>query len=437
MTESFLNKAKSALFFIVMLLLWFPLLQSTFVFFNEEPLGGAINNVEKPLYSYNSFLAGEYQNQLEEYQKSSFGFRNTMIRLNNQKMFSLYNIAKANGVIVGKEGYLYEENYIKSYIGEDYVGSQKVEENLKRFIKLREFLKSQNKDIIFIITPGKASFFPEYIPDKYFKKEKKKTNYEAYSAAFEKHKINYIDFRKWFVENKETSDYPLFPKCGIHWSKYSQTFVVDSIVRYIEKLRKIDLPNIIIDSIEVSKENRHEDYDIGEGMNLLFEMKTYPMAYPAIHFDTTSNKNKIKTLFVGDSFYWGLSYLGMTENICSNDDFWYYNEKVYSKDYNEVMLIDEIDQLKKIESVDLIILLFSEVNLVNFDYGFTEKTYNNIFNNTKETKSRVKYFIDQINASKEWLELMKEKAKQQNRPLKDLIIENAEYMVREEQAKAN
>jgi hypothetical protein len=35
--------------------------------------------------------------------------------MNNQLAFSLFNKAKANGAVVGKENYLYEENYIKAY----------------------------------------------------------------------------------------------------------------------------------------------------------------------------------------------------------------------------------------------------------------------------------------------------------------------------------
>ena len=61
-------------------------------------------NVAKLKSKYRLALTGTpLENSIEDYQKNSFGFRNTMIRLNNQKLYSLFDIAKANGAVIGKE----------------------------------------------------------------------------------------------------------------------------------------------------------------------------------------------------------------------------------------------------------------------------------------------------------------------------------------------
>ncbi len=430
MTESFLNKAKSALFSIVMLLLWLPLLQSTFMFFNEEPLGGAIIEVKKPLYSYDSFLAGEFQNQLEEYQKSSFGFRNTLIRLNNQKIFSLYSIAKASSVVVGKEDFLYDKSYITSYLGEDYVGEKLITSNISQLLKVKEILNSKGKDIVFVIAPGKASYYPEYIPTKYTNKKKNKTNYEDYLAHFKKHNINYIDFSHWFLVNKSKSKYPLYPKCGIHWSKYGEYLVSDSLIKYIEKLRDIDLPKLILDSLVISKKNLFEDYDIGYGMNLLFEMPTFPMAYPYTHIEQNGGQHGIKTLVIGDSFYWGLFNREISHQIFKHGEFWYYNKSVYSYDINGYKNVVEMDLEKTINENDLFILFFSEVNMVNFDYGFINSLYQHFFNKkTPKKEQQIKQVIKQIYDNQEWLELIKKQSRETNKPIEEVLENNARFMI--------
>lgn len=433
MSNFSLNKIKPILFFIVMFLLWMPLLQNTFVFFNEEPLGGAINNVEKPFYSYDSFLAGEYQNQLEEYQKSSFGFRNTMIRLNNQKMYSLYNIAKANGAVIGKQGYLLNEDCIYSYTGSNFVGNDVINKNVEQLQKVRTYLNSLDKDIIFVIAPGKGSFFPEYIPDKYLKTISKNTNYQAYVSAFNKHNINYIDFKKWFLENKNISKYPLYPKCGIHWSKYGEYFVADSLIKHIELKRAIDLPELVMDSLVLSKKNLFEDYDVGEGLNLLIELNTYEMAYPFTHVQKNDNNKLIKTLVVGDSYYWGLFNREISHQIFDQGEFWYYNKQIYSY-FLSGTYIEDVDLKKTIDENELFILFFTEANLVNFDYGFTNMLYNFIFNKTQGNgENRVQFYIDRIKSSPEWLAQIQKQAEELKRPLDELIRENAMFMVRKEQ----
>lgn len=432
MTESFLNKAKSALFFIVMLLLWFPLLQNTFVFFNEEPLGGAINNVEKPLYSYDSFLVGEYQNQLEEYQRSSFGFRNTMIRLNNQKMFSLYNIAKANGVIVGKKDYLFEEPYITAYLGLDFIGMEVVKSNVNKLLEVKQFLNEKGKDIIFVIAPGKASFYPEYIPDKYFKKEKGITNYEAYLKEFKANNINFVDFKAWFVENKNKSKYPLVPQLGVHWSKYGEYIATDSLIKYIERLRNIDLPDLVLDSVVFSKTPMFEDSDIGKGMNLFFEIPSFEMAYPYTHIEKREGQKSIKSLVIGDSFYWGLYYSAISRDIFDNGQFWYYNDNAYSSILNTPIKTENLDLNQIINENELFILLYSESNLVNFDYGFVNRVHRVMLEDKGDINSRIQYYINKINSSSEWLELMQIKAKDQNRELNDVILDDAKFMAKNE-----
>ena len=298
-------------------------------------------------------------------------------------------------------------------------------------VRVKEYLKSKGKDIIFVIAPGKASFFPEYIPEKYNKLDKKKTNYEAYLDAFKKNNINYIDFREWFLANKEKSKYPLYPKCGIHWSKYGEYLAADSLIKYIEKLRNIDLPELVLDSLVISKKSLFEDSDIEYGMNLMFEIPTFSMAYPYTRI--IENKNNIKTLVVGDSYYWGLYNRGLSQKIFDKGEFWYYNKEIFSSLIEGSTYIEKIDLKKTVEENDLFIMFFSEMNLINFDYGFSNLLYIHLFTSGDEKqKNRFEFYIESIKNSPEWMQQIKKQAEELKMPLEEVIRENAIFMVNKE-----
>lgn len=426
-------KIKKTLFFVVVLLLWLPYLQKTISFYLEPSLGGVVTEYKPASLSIEKWLNGEYQKQTEEYQKNSFGFRNTMIRLNNQKLYSLFDIAKANGAIVGKEGYLLDEGSIYAYTGQNFVGDSVISFNVKKLSEVKEQLNKLGKDVIFVIAPSKGSFLPEYIPDKFVKNVSKNTNYGACIKALKANNIDYLDFKESFIKNKNISQYPLFPKCGIHWSKYGEYVVADSLIKHIERLKNINLPSIILDSLVISRKNLFEDYDIAYGMNLLYEIEpNEAMAYPYFHFETKENEKPIKALVVADSFYWGLFNKSISYEIFDKGEFWYYNKQIYSWLENG-RAVEDVNLKKRIDENDLFILLFNESNLLNFDYGFTTSLHNYFYKNLAAENKRVDFFIDKINTNTDWLNQIKEESKKTNRPLSQLIIENAMFMVRKEQ----
>lgn len=350
-------------------------------------------------------------------------------------MYSLYNIAKANGAVVGKEDYLFDEGCIKAYSGNNFIGDSIVDYNVNNLVEVREELKKIGKDILFVIAPGKGSFYSEYIPDKFLKNMNNKTNYSSFVRAFKENNIEYLDFRASFIKNKSKSEYPLFPKCGIHWSKYGEYIASDSLIKHIEKFKGIDLPSIVLDSMVLSKKNLYEDYDLAYSMNLINEIKNATtMAYPYFHFETKLNEKPIKTLVIGDSFYWGLFNKSISHEIFDKGEFWYYNKQIYSWFENGTYL-EDIDYSEKIKSHDLFILFFNESNLINFDYGFTKTLHDYFFNKNATNNNRTNWYVEKIKTNQEWLNQIKEEAKKTNRPLDQLIRENAMYMVRKEQEK--
>jgi len=364
------DRIKKIMFYILILGMCVPLIQFFTHFSNEKALKGAIVEPKMPGFTIDSLQTGSFQEEYEKYFNEKFGFRSSFIRLNNQLKYWLYQKVQANGVIIGKNGYLYEYNYIKSYYGLDYIGKDSIEKNVERLKYVQTKLKEMNKTLIIVLAPGKGSFFPEYFPDS-CRRKKCRTNYDDYRGFMKTYGLNLVDMKDWFLKLKSMSKYPLFPQSGIHWSKYGEVIAMDSLLQFIERKSGLQFPDLKITSIEMSAKNKERDYDIGEGLNLIFQTATYPMAYPTFEIKNTKY-NKHKTMVIADSYYWGMFNAGFSSSLFNNGKFWFYNQEVYPDHYDKPTIVSSIDFKKEIAENEVIILMSTDANLFKFPFGFSE-----------------------------------------------------------------
>jgi hypothetical protein len=366
-------KIKTSLFLLLLFCLILPFIQGKFKFIKLVPLQGAVTPMEKKYIGLHDWFAGDYQTQEEKYLNENFGFRSLFVRINNQIAFSLFGKARANSVIVGKKNYLFEGNYIDAYFGSDYIGEDSIEHRIQRLKFIQDTLAALNKNLIVIFAAGKGSFYPEYFPDKY-RIKKTTTNYAKHVELAGKAGLRFIDFNKYFHENKYKSKYPLYPQYGIHWSYYGMCIVADSIINFIEDIRKIDMPDLYWDKIDLS-DATGSDYDIADGMNILWKLSSFKMAYPVIQTQPDSGKVKPSLLVIADSYYWDMYRYGFTK-VFSKNDFEFYNKQIYHDpneppiDVSDVRLKDEID------NHDIFIIMATEANLPGMGWGFIEDAYN-------------------------------------------------------------
>ncbi len=429
---------KNILLLVFVVLLVIPALQNYSKIFEEEPLKGAIVPAPDTILTPCSWFSGRFQLIREKYLNEHFGFRNFFVRINNQIAFSLYNIAKANGVIIGKENYLYEEGYINAYYGRDFIGMDSIAHRIKQLKFIQDTLSKLNKNLIVIFAAGKGSFYPEYFPEN-LKSEKGLTNYNCHVKLAKEQGLNFIDFNKYFIENKSISKYPLYPQYGIHWSSYSTCLVADSIIQYIEKLRNIDMPNLFWNTIELD-DAKDVDYDIAEGMNLLFKLNSFKMAYPKIQIQSDSNKIKPSVLVVADSYYWGMFNFGIS-NAFSNSHFWFYNKQIFPDSYQTPLETSQVDLNSEISKHDVIIIMATEATLPNLGWGFIENAYNlfkpfgkKIFYNA-EFQRKIMDMRNYIKTDKNWMEQIKKKAEMKNIKLDSMLTLDAIWAIQNKEKK--
>lgn len=368
---------KNILFLLLMLMIGLPLIQQTIPLFGVKPLKGAFINPVSPRLTLKTYLNGTFQDSLNTWIEHNIGFRPLLVRINNQVAYSVFDTALANGVVIGKQHYLYEINYIKAFRGWDFIGDSAIQDQTRKAVFVTQKLHEAGKTILFILAPGKASFFPEYIPDRYFDKPSgPATNYKAWLKCLTEAGLPVIDFNNWFVRMKDTASYPLYPQCGIHWSAYGVGLAVDSLIRCIEKERSVRMVDFGWDRIDVRNKLIDPDYDIAEGMNLLFTIPHYPMAYPHFVFRNEENAVKPNALVVADSYYWNIFGKGISSRIFSDNAFWYYNVEAHNPQWKSPRKTDGINILDATRNADVIIIMATEANLYRFPYGFIDRVYN-------------------------------------------------------------
>jgi hypothetical protein len=426
-----MRTVKNILFALIMGLLFIPLVQKSSDIIRSKDLYGYFVPKKKPDLTLKSWFSGKYQDSATAYYNENPPLRSDLVRLYNQVDYSLFSIPHAEKIVRGKKGYLFSEEYIHAWLGEKFAGRTNCNYKVYQLQNLQEFLwKEKGILLLVVFTPDKATFFPEYIPDRFLKKEKDTSNYSYYSERCAEKNINTIDFNRMFLKAKDTSRYPLYPKTGIHWSTYGAVLAGDSLAKYIKSKLNRPVPQMKIDRLEISKEARDLDADIEETMNLIFPIPHPDYAYPQFHFTETGTQ-KPMALFVGDSFYWEWYNLGIIRNLFGNEDFWFYNSDVFPRTALQPLTVSGIDVKRAIERQNVIVLMQVNGAYGNPGYGFIDKA--------AEVLDLKGYMLnkakDMIRTNPEWMNSEIKKASDAHVSLEKQIEWDAHWLLDQEMIK--
>jgi len=414
-------------FVLIIMLMSLPAVQMKFHLFKEKPLFGAFNLTEKPSFSKETWNSGQFQAQVEKYCKDHSGFRNFLVRLQNQLDFSLFRQANAEGAIVGKNKQLFEYDYIRSWLAIDFPGDSFIEKKLQRTKYVQEYLKREKGiDLVVVFEPGKASFYPEYLPSKYIREKHGPSTYERYRQKASDLNFDFIDLHQYFLQLKVNSEYPLFPRYGTHWSVYGMRFAADSLLKLIESRRGITLTEVRVNSFEISSEPWDTDDDVLKTMNLLLPLRGEKLAYPVYSFDTANPGEKPMVLVVADSYYWNIFNSRIPKYLFANEAFWYFNTLVYPDNYIQPVYTKDLDLRQEVEKQQVIFLMVTERFVQKFDWRFIDQLY--ALYTPEWLKDPVYDKINDIMQVDPWYKDVIKKAGRKGNSLEETLITEGKYL---------
>ncbi|OFX36371.1 MAG: hypothetical protein A2X08_14795 [Bacteroidetes bacterium GWA2_32_17] len=423
---------KQIILFGFIFLLFVPLIQKEFPFYEEKPLKGVFTLTAKPDSIYKNWFSGEYQLKYEKYFNDSIGFRAFFIRLYNQIEFSLFKNVSTQFTALGKDNVLYQNCYIESYLGNDYIGEHKIISEVKKIEFVQNELLKRGKKLLYIIAPGKASIYPDNFPLSYDTICKKTSNYDTYIKYLKQYKIEYFDVRNYFLQIKQASKYPLFPKNGTHWSGYGVSLVADSLYKRLSALFNKDLAEIeFLTGREESINLDFTDNDMGKALNLFFELSNWKMYYPKIKFHS---KMKLKALIIGDSF--AQSFFGFGHYfyyIFSQDSkYFYYYETVFWPRIDDADLrnIESYNISDLVNENELILVILTDQNLDKNTFGFFDDLYSLFKNGDSITHEETEKVIKNIKSNEKWFKAILRQAKERKISVDEMLRRNAIFTIK-------
>src|SRR5688572_7097645 len=157
----------------------FPLLATLADEDHKPKLTGIVISNEKPEFTRKAWFTGEYQRQRDDYSDDHWAYKEQMVRLNNQLYYELFNQIRVKSFVIGKEDYLFSENYIFSAFGDDLVPEQWIKGLLEKAKVVQDTLKKKGIDLLLVFAPGKGVGCREFVEDKYIHPVKT-TNHERF-----------------------------------------------------------------------------------------------------------------------------------------------------------------------------------------------------------------------------------------------------------------
>lgn len=424
------RRAKLFLLALIMTVISIPGLQSVLRLSKEKPLVGAAVVPEFPQFHLDSLFSGRFQNDFEIWLNEKLGFHYTLIRLRNQVWYWCFKAPAMQDAIIGKEDYLYAEGYVTAYTGKDFIGHASINTMTKKLKAIQDTLAAHNVTLVVVFAPGKASIYPQYVPDSYGKPAAE-TNHSVMRHTFDSAGVNLVDFDQYYIDRRNSTKFPIYPKVGVHWTNYAALVAMDSLIHYIEKKRNIDLPNVIFKGEEWSAATRDYDDDVGSGLNLLIPIKNYPMAYPKYEIEDTAGKAHINMMSVADSYIRMMMFQGLSTKVTANHDYWYYNQGIEHSDGSpKTSTLDE-DVAKSTMKHDVVMIMATEMNLAGFSWGYINDAYRTIVEHQPipEKEKRIRQLENVMRMDKRWLYTIQQKAIANKFSLDSMMRRDAEYIV--------
>lgn len=402
---------------LCLVLLSLPLLlpvgQAWLHWFVEKPLDGAYEQAARPELSPNGLLDNTYQPALERYVEEQVGFRPYLIRLRNQVVFGLFQESRARNFAVGRYPVLFEQVYIDAYLGHDYRGEEEIRFNAQRLRSVQDSLARHGVRLVFAIAPSKATFMPENLPAAVRRQGRSRTNYAAYAAALPAAGVHVLDFSAAFRRWKRTAPYPLFAPGGTHWSMYGGARAADSLAQYLRRRLQVPCAPFRLDSVELATRPRETDGDIVKALNLLWRPPSGKLAYPKLCFGVLPAGNaKPNLLLIADSFGWTWIYNHFFEgSFAAASRYWYYNAAVAWPGSERTPEGRDLSQLKRLNQYlgrDVIVVMFNEAGLAQFDRGFSRELFNLFHPYTAADHARYAALMADFRRKATWEESVRE-----------------------------
>lgn len=332
-------------------------------------------------FAWQKWWDGSYQKDKSNFINDAVGFRPDFFRINNELDLLLYGKVQSSlHVFAGKDKYIFEQSYVDEFNGYDYMGDDTIIHLAVKLKMIQDTLEKLGKTIIFTYGPAKPYLFPEKLPW-VFRTPNSKTNYRSFVRLGDSLHLNQIDFCKWLPERLKDNKNSIITRRGVHWTPYAALLAADSLIKYIERKRNVRMPEVRISRTYASDTENEMEENMYYRANLVFPVKKEKELKAIYSFVADSGAQKLKTMYLGDSFiaYWVRD--SVMANINSYWEYWFYFEKLWtSKSFgntDQPFYVVQTSWINSILNADCVVIMWTSFNLfrMKFSYFYVDQLY--------------------------------------------------------------
>ena len=372
------NILYASLFGLLMVALFVPALQEHLGLVKTEPLEGFVPKYQQPQLTFDGYTSNEYQRQLEGYIGENFGFREPVIRLYNQYLWTCYHKTYCHFIVPGKNGYLFYTEAVNEHYGKETLkmyrsfdrARQWARQNTRMMNKLRYVLQDYGVEFLCFMAPNKTQLYPEYLLGHQTMPPDIINTADYYDSLMTAIGFPHVEMTRWFKAMKDTTSIQLIPKRDTHW-RYSAAYGFDSLFCYMNSLNDFGIPDIKVHGMRKLDTTWRENDE--KTLNLIFKIPNdSPKYQPEVTVECGEGCRKPKVLFVGDSFVWDLETYLPWKEILDDVEIWFYNENAFVGFAKEKHPIGEINRLRSILRADYVVWYSTGSQWCRSSYDFVE-----------------------------------------------------------------
>lgn len=212
-----------------------------------------------PELGWKSEVVRQLPKALESYYDDHFGFRNSLIRLNNRLRLITKSNLHDTPVIVGKDDWVYinaggglldDRRAVRLYT------EAELEEYGQELVQRRDLLAALGVPYLYVLAPDKHSIYPEYLPNRIRRANEHDRTDQLMSHLKSHTDLEVLDLRQVLLPAK--SERELYSSNGSHWNDYGAYLAYTAIQKRVAEWFPAVAP-LPLDAFEVTPRRRRGD----------------------------------------------------------------------------------------------------------------------------------------------------------------------------------
>jgi alginate O-acetyltransferase complex protein AlgJ len=338
---------------------------------NRTLVGAPASQTPPVALSRSTLYAGTYQTSTAQRFNEMFAGRELLIRVTNEawlRVFETTGLRALVNITVGRDRALFEDVYLEEYCvrrGEP----QALAPFVQQIKTLQDALLNKGVGFALVLTPGKASIYPEKIPTRWLNRyDPRPRRIDQFRQLLQRAGVQYVDGAALTASVKKTAPAPVFPKGGTHWDDYAALQATNATLALFRR-QAIPLETIDKVTVEHPEEPTGSDIDLVALMNLAI-----PWHYKTVRIRPESlnlpYEKRLNLAIVGDSFIFKMAILlDVCGQFAEIDNYYHYKEAkrcFCDGDGAEILVtapLSEVNFAREFFAADCLMLEINEVNL--------------------------------------------------------------------------